>query len=58
MRFQRPNETIKRMTWQQAETDQRVLTRRQLRLMDRPSYSTVDEDSWVARFGPILEPRG
>jgi hypothetical protein len=57
MRFRRPEETIIHMTWQQAETDQRVLTRRQLRLMDRPSYSHIDDETWVAQYGEILEQR-
>jgi hypothetical protein len=56
-RFLRPDETIIRMTWQQVETDKRTLTRVALRLMDRPSYSTVDPDAWVSQYGPILEPR-
>jgi hypothetical protein len=56
-RFLRPDEEIIHPTWQQVQTNQRTLTRIALRLLDRPSYSTVDPDAWVAQYGPILEPR-
>jgi hypothetical protein len=57
MRFKWSDESIEAMDWQKVITSKRTLTRVALRLMDRPSYSTVDPDAWVARYGPILEPR-
>jgi hypothetical protein len=57
MRFQWRDESITGMTWQEVTTSKCTLTRVALRLLDRPSYSTVNPDAWVARYGPILEPR-
>jgi hypothetical protein len=53
----KPSERIKSWNWQQAVVagpeEERVLTRRALRLRSRPNYSNVTEDQWVDRYGPI-----
>ena len=56
----KPGETIKSFDWEKAVVGgpggERILTRRELRLRDRPAYSTISEEDWIARSAPIKPP--
>jgi len=56
----KPGETVKSFDWEKAvvagPAGERILTRRALRLRDRPSYSTVSEEDWINRSAPIRPP--
>jgi hypothetical protein len=56
MRELKPNEKILEMNYERAVTNQRTLTRVALRLMDRPSFSTIDDNAWLAKYPPIRRP--
>ena len=56
----RPGEKVKSFDWRGVliggPAGERSLTREELRLRDRPRYSTVSEKDWIARYGEIRPP--